>query len=415
MQQKGAVTRIQAAVLVIILAIAGGATGFYAMQATQPAVEKRLTVSFALSSEEWEVLIKDVFPLFTEQTGVQVDPFDVRPEQLVSTLEAQTLAGDVRIDVFGQDNLALAQLVERDLVMDLSEFEDDIDTAIHQSLIDAGKFDGKLYFMPYRPNVQIAYYNIEKFEQYDLQPPMTWDELLDVAKTFYEEEGSGKALFKSWGAAPTMTQAFEYIVSAGGDPLEFNDEGNKAFFRFMQELWPYLSPDHVTAKWDTSNEALATGSAYIMQNWPFGVPVIADTLGFGRENLGTYSGWAGPVREAHVIGGEVMGVPRLSNQPDLAMDFIEFLQSKEVQEILASEMAWPSVRDDAFGEVPDWLQPHFDSISDAIAEGIFRPNVPYISDYQELFNEAYTRILVGGEDIDTVLDEMHGRMQAIIA
>ena len=50
--------------------------------------------------------------------------------------------------------------------------------SIYPALRAAGIFGGQRYFVPFRPNVQIAYYNADKFAEYGLQPPRTWPELL---------------------------------------------------------------------------------------------------------------------------------------------------------------------------------------------------------------------------------------------
>ena len=54
------------------------------------------------------------------------------------------------------------------------------------------QFDGKYYFLPARPNVQITYYNSAKFEQYGVQPQKTWDDLMATAKTIQEQAGVGQ-------------------------------------------------------------------------------------------------------------------------------------------------------------------------------------------------------------------------------
>jgi trehalose transport system substrate-binding protein len=197
-----------------------------------------------------------------------------------------------------------------------------------------GVSGGVRYFLPFRPNVQIAYYNAERFAQYNLQPPRTWPELLAVARTFYEKEQTGRVLFTGAGGAPTTTQLYEWIVAAGGDPFDFAHPGTVATFRFLAALRPYLSSESRRAKWNTTNEALAQEVTYLAQNWPFGVPLLVQE--YGKTAIRTYSGWAGPVREAHVIGGDVLGIPVGAPHRQLALALIRYLQSREVQTILVN-------------------------------------------------------------------------------
>ncbi len=372
-----------------------------------------LSVSMSLTEEEWKVMREDIFPQFEEEHNCTIEAYEVAAGDLPRKLESMVKAGKIEIDVFGQDNMQLAILVDDGLVEDLSAYEEEIPDQVIDALIDAGRFEGKLYFMPYRPNVQITYYNEAKFNEYGLSPPMNWDELMSVAKTFKENEGVGRVLIKAAGGAPTTAQIYEWIVSAGGDPLEFNDQGCIATFRYLQDLWPYLSPDSKTAKWDTTNTFIAQESAYIGQNWPFGIPIVVQT--YGKSEVKTYHGFSGPVKEAHVIGGEVLGIPKGAPHMDLALDFIWYMQSKEVQEILASKLAWPSIRSDATGRVEDWMKPYYQSILDAMEYGVFRANVPYWTEFDKLFNDAFEEIVINGEPVEETLNKYHNEMERIKA
>ncbi len=150
--------------------------------------------------------------------------------------------------------------------------------------------------------------------------------------------------------------------------------------------------------------------SYLAQNWPFGVQLLIKE--YGKTEIKTYSGWAGPSREARVVGGEVLGIPVGTPHKDLALDFIWFMQSREVQEILTSSLGWPSIRSDAYGQVEEWMRPHFQAVSEALKHGVFRKNVPYWADFEKLINEAFVRIVMRGEDVDRVLNTLHDRMEA---
>ncbi|MBU0672017.1 MAG: extracellular solute-binding protein [Candidatus Margulisbacteria bacterium] len=353
---------------------------------------------------------EEIFPSFEKANKIKIEAIQMEASDLPQVLEAQVKAGNVKIDLFARDNQQLSYFVYKDLVEDLSLQEKDIPPTVIPALIEAGKFKQKLFFLPYRPNVQITYYNQEKFNQYGLKPPRNWDELLRVAKLFKEKEKTGKVLFMAHGGEPTALQLYEWIVSAGGDPLSLNDEGCVNTFAFLQSLWPYLSPDSIQAEFDTSNEYLARDSAYLMQNWPHGARVIVED--YKKQGIATYHGFSGPVREAHVVGGEVLGIPRGAPNKELALRLVKYLQSKEVQEKLVSKLGWPSIRSDAYGTVPQWLQPHFESVDQALTYGVFRKNVPYWNDYVKYINEAFAEIVTRGAPVKKTLDFYHDQLEA---
>jgi trehalose transport system substrate-binding protein len=363
-----------------------------------------------LGEAEWKVMREEIFPPFEQANRIKIELIQMEAGDLPQVLEAQVTAGKVEIDLFAQDNMQLSYLVYKGLVEDLSANEKKIPRTVIPALISAGKFKNKLYFMPYRPNVQITYYNKDKFDKYGIYPPGSWNELLKVAMIFKRKEKVGKILFKAYGGASTATQLYEWIVSAGGDPLSINDEGCVNTFAYLQNLWPYCSPDSIRAKFDTSNEYLARDSAYLMQNWPFGVRVIVED--YKKTGIATYHGFSGPAREAHVVGGEVLGIPKGAPNREVSLKFVKYLQSKEVQEKLVSRLGWPSIRSDAYGTIPDWMKPHFRAVSEALSYGIFRKNVYYWNDYVKYINEAFTEIVIRGQPVKRTLDHYHKQLEA---
>jgi trehalose transport system substrate-binding protein len=99
-------------------------------------------------------------------------------------------------------------------------------------------------------------------------------------------------------------------------------------------------------------------------------------------------------------------------QKDAAIQFANFLMSKEAQEVLVAKNGWPSVRDDATAQVPEELKPTFDAIQKALTDGWYRPNVPYWNDASDAMNAAIQRIMVKGEPVKATLDSLHADIAA---
>lgn len=375
----------------------------------QSARSKTLTVTMSLGEEEWRVMRADIFPAFEKEHNISIRSLQIEASQLPTKLEALRAAGKRQIDVFAQDNMELAQLINKGLSLDLSAYASRIPQHVLSNLVESCKFNGKLMFMPFRPNVQIVYYNKNAFEQNNLEPPRTWDELLAVAKRLKQEEGTGRVLLKAFGGNPTATQVYEFILQAGGDPYSFNDAGCVAAFGFLQKLWPEVCEESLRAKWDSTNEILARQEAYLAQNWPFGIVVLVGQ--YKLDFIATYSGWQGPAGEKHVIGGDVFGVAKDCSNTARALDFIQYMQSKPVQEILAQKLGWPSIRTDAYASVPDWQKPHYASIAQALSHGVFRRNVAWWPAYAKYVSEAFRRIVVDQQPVEETLAKYKEKLE----
>jgi trehalose transport system substrate-binding protein len=370
-------------------------------------------ITFSTSLSDSEVpTVEEVLGMFQDQTGAQVQMTAVTSSDLPQKLQVEVDSGSHTIHLFAQDNLALAPLVEGDLVEDLSDVE--ITEGVTEALIPE-QFDGKQYFLPYRPNVRVAYVNNGRFEEAAVSPPTTVEEFMSVAESLKEAAGGQPkvtlSLEASSGAAAVTIS--EWIVSYGGDPVVLNDEGSVQAFTTLQQLWQdeLLAQESLQGKFDTEVQYLQGETAWMAQNWPFTSAELATQGLLGEFTV--YEGWTGPARGAHVIGGEVLGIPKgvSGKEKEAAIALAQFLMSKEAQEILVAKNAWPSVRNDALSQVPEEQQQTFDAIQKALDEGWYRPNVIYWPDVDEAINEGIRRIMVNGESVQPVLDELHTQIE----
>src|SRR5690606_37934346 len=104
-------------------------------------------------------------------------------------------------------------------------------------------------------------------------------------------------------------------------------------------------------------------------------------------------------------GGEVQAIPNGSPNREAAMVFAQYLMSRETQELLITELAWPAVREDAYGVVSGWQTPYFDSVREAMVNAQARPNVVYWGAVQGIMADAWARIVQNGDDPESVLND----------
>lgn len=378
---------------------------------TKPAKAKELTVAMAMNESEWQVMNDKVFKLFEEETGIKVKGLQIEYAEMENKVQALHEAGKAEIDIVCPDNMLLAGLVEKGLIKDMTEYESLISSDISPNLYDGFKFDGKLYYFPMRTNAKINFYNETKFNEYNLTPPTTWDELKNVIRTFYENENVGRYAIQANNGAPTTATLFEFITSAGGDPLVLNDAGSVEAYTFLQEIWPHMSSESKRANPNVINQLLATETVYYADNWPFAANILVKDN--GKDNIKAHVGFAGPDRMVKVLGGSVMAVTTATEKDEEARMLIEFLMSKEVQEIFCAEIGWAPIRSDAIGTIEDWQKPYFEEVINALEYAEPRPIVNYWSDVDKAINDAFVEIVVeGNKDVQGVLDKYHANIEA---
>jgi trehalose transport system substrate-binding protein len=396
------------AVLVAAMALVASACG--APQTTQEGDGQlsgtSITFNVSLAEEEQEG-IQQVLDAFTQQTGAEVKVSNVPAEDIPSKLQVEVDSGQHTIHLISYDNNTLATLVDQELVQPLDEVE--IPSEVSESLIPA-TFDGTQYFLPFRPNVRVAYANEQQFQSAGVSsPPASFDEYRSMAETFMQETGQPRVTVSLAPGSSAPVVVSEWILSFGGDPVVLNDEGSVEAMTELQAMWEdgLLARESLQGEFDTEVDYLRGETAFYAQNWPFTSSIFQDEGVL--ELFMIDNGWAGPDGEFHVIGGDVLAIPTgvEGDQKEAAIELANFLMGQEAQSILAEVNAWPSIRDDAVQNVPSELQPTFDAVQEALANGWYRPSVSYWPAVQTAMDEAVRRILQEGEDPKTVLDELH--------
>lgn len=417
--KPGSRTAAAAACLVLLATACGGSGGGLA---DGRLAGTRITFSISVSDEE-KPAIQALLTRFERETkarvslellgrfrspvGARVDlTTSISSPELVERLRHDVRRGNPGIALFAQDNLALKALVDEALVQDLSGVA--VPGSVSASMLPP-KFGGRQYFLPFRPNVRLTYVDRERVDRAGVRPPTTVRELKTAAEKLKAVAGRPAVTLSLAAGDPAAVTISEWIVSFGGDPLVLNDAGSQRAFQFLQSLWKegVLARESLFGKYDTEVDNLQSGTAWLAQNWPITSAQLAKQGMLQRFSV--YPGWKGPARAVHVIGGDVLGIPEgiTGKQKKAALALAEFLMSKESQEYLVETNAWPSIREDAYGQVPKEQEETFTAIRAALQDGWFRPSVSYWPDVTSAMTEAVNRILLQNERVKQVLDELN--------
>ena len=246
------------------LFVALGILAMLPVLAAAEAEKATLTVTMRLAEAEWQVMRQDILPTFEILCRCQVRAIDVPPETLVQRLRAMKQAGRMDIDLFAQDNMRLQELVDAGLVSPMTDEESVMSKSVYPALQAAGVIGERRYFVPFRPNVQIAYYNADKFAEYGLQPPRTWPELLAVARAFKERDGIGRVLFKGPGGPRRPLNSTNGSLPRAGTRSTLLTPARSRLLTF----WPPCAPTFLPNRAAPSGTRPTTPWPRTPRSWP---------------------------------------------------------------------------------------------------------------------------------------------------
>ncbi|MBA7707077.1 hypothetical protein ES703_115942 [subsurface metagenome] len=356
-----------------------------------PPTSERIVFVVDVADEEW-IALREILDELEPELGAEVFLMSVDSKYYVARLHKMEASNNMRWDLMAVDNNMLGILCGRGLVEELPD--EVVPPNLLSSLRPLIECEDKVSFVPFRPNVKIAFYNEPKFAQYGLRPPETWNELLEVAKVFHEEEGVGRVAIQGYPGPATAVTVFEFVTAAGGNPLTLDDEGSRKAFGFLKELELYLAEEYKETRFDTANELLICDVVYLVSNWPYGIKVVIEDA--GKEEIEVYPGWRGPQREAHVLGGDVLAVPKGAPHKKKAIKLIELLLEKETQQKLLSRLWWPPARWDAY----ELASPYSQCIQNALGSAALRETSPQWTLVEGVLDRAFREIVQEHGDLD---------------
>jgi len=252
-------------------------------------------------------------PDFTALTGATINVITVPFANVYQSILADQAAGTNGYQAFVFDPQWMVDFVTPGYLQDLTDYVNN-DSAIQWD--DIGQFfrefsasyNGKIYTIPLDGDFHMVYYRTDILEQNHLQPPKTWDDYLNIAKTTNGQDmnGDGVADFGSCIAKGRSQQSYWFIssvasgmlqsqgTSQGGffdtdtfDPLTNNAAFIKALDQY-KETSSYGPADEVTWSAGNSRTYFTSGRCALTLDWgDIGTLAIDPTQSVVMDKVGT--------------------------------------------------------------------------------------------------------------------------------
>lgn len=232
--------------------------------------------------------------------------------------------------------------VAADKMEPLNDFyeEEELNDKFPEELIDMVSSDGDIYSVPvniHRGNVM--FYNMEVFEENDIEPPTDVDEFFEVAE---ELEAAGVTPLamgdkESWPA----TQIYENLLLANLGPEDyealfegevgFDDERVATATEQFGQMLEYVNEDHASRNWQDSAQMVADGEAAMINMGDWAKGYFVNDLGFEVNEGFGYTPFPGTSEDFMVIT-DTFGLPKGVENPEQVKEFLSVLGSKEGQD-----------------------------------------------------------------------------------
>lgn len=279
---------------------------------------------------------------------------------------------------------------------------------------------GEYYSVPMMTDTRMLVYRTDVFEEAGFEPPQSWTELLEQAQFFKESDLIENGFATHWSPdGDLVATAWNHIFwSFGGelwDPASYTVEGvlntdaGVEAINFANQLWQTAPDGAGSFGFDEVVGAMCNGSTAMVEIWyGFGNAFTSTDSCAEAENIGFA---VVPGEDMHFIslGGMGISLSAYSENPEAALDLIEWLQSDEVQLRWAAEGGFPARISILQSEEFQNAAPYTASFAEAFQLVKDFWNLPEYQEMlgiqQEYLNLAITGQLGAQEALDLIAEE----------
>lgn len=316
---------------------------------------------------------------FEQITGTTVVIEGLGHEEAVEKVTLD-FAGQTGVyDIVLQPNRALGKLVANGWLRPIDDFYNDPalrdpNFSYEESLLNKEWFretctyQDKVYGLPFHFISMYLWYRYDWFDHpdeqaafkekfgYDLpNPPVTWDEYMDVAEFFTRPKGSTLAgqvidfdvFGHAWGGARHVTAWYDFlniIYSYGGrdialpdnrgdsyGPVTVNSPENLAALKYIIDSLKFAPPGVLSYTWDEKQAAQQSGLVAMAIQWDDAAFAVEDPEQSKSAGKIAYSGVPINKEKMTQIEGWDYLIPKSSKNPELAWLFVQWAMSDQIQ------------------------------------------------------------------------------------
>ncbi|MCB0177064.1 MAG: extracellular solute-binding protein [Anaerolineae bacterium] len=187
-------------------------------------------------------------PDFTELTGATVNVVTVPNAELYQKALADLATGTNSFDGFLFAPQWIVDFAPAGFLEDLTDRVHN-DEALEWDDIapffqDFNSYDGKVYSIPLDGDFHMVYYRTDLLEEAGLEPPRTWDDYLNIAKTLNGQDfdGDGEGDYGSCIAKARAQQSYWWIYSIAAPFIQSQGTSQGAFFN-TETMEPLVNND----------------------------------------------------------------------------------------------------------------------------------------------------------------------------
>jgi multiple sugar transport system substrate-binding protein len=340
----------------------------------------------------------------------------------VDRVQAETQAGRGTVSVLGTLHGDYPMFVAEGAVQPLDDLAAELaDRGFQQVFMDLGRLGTDTQY--YIPWMQATYIMTAHRQALEYLPEgvdldaLSYAQLAEWAANVHEATGERLLGFPGGGLMHRFFQGYLYPSYTGGLVTEFRSDAAETMWEEFRDLWQYVSPRSTTYAF--MQEPLLAGEVWIAFDH---TARLLDALNQSPDDFVTFPAPAGPEGRGFMPVLAGLAIPAHSPDPEIARELIDYLTRPEVQVSLleAGIGFFPVVEAELPPDLPAGIRLAGSAINAQSGSPDALPSLLPVGlgalggEFNKVFQDTFTRIVVRGEDIRIVLDQEAQNLQAVM-
>ena len=343
---------------------------------------------------------------------------------MIDLLKAEAQAGSGTVDLVGALHGTFPVLAQEDVLFDLSDLLAEIQAEyeLPEAFVELGKL-GTEDYQYYIPWMQATYIMAAHKDALQYLPEgadinaLTWEQLAAWAKNIYNATGEAKLGLPVAGLFHRFLEGYLYPSFTGGMVTGFKTAEAVAMWEwFKSDLWPYVHPQSIA--YEFMQEPLLAGEVLVAFDH---TARLINAFNERPEDFVAFPAPAGPAGRGFMPVVVGLGIPFTAPNPDGAEALLKYMLSPETQARVLKDLAFFPV---VGGVDTSGLSAGVAIEAGAVSAQANSPDaLPALlpvglgsrgGEINEIYRNAFSRIVLNGEDIQTVLEQEGANLQKLL-
>ncbi len=343
---------------------------------------------------------------------------------LIDLILAGAESGAGEIDVVGALHGTFPPLAREDAMMNMIDVADDLsaDRELAPAYLETGLLgsDDFLYYVPWMQATYIMAANVEALdylpEGADINA-LTWEQFGEWCQNILDQTGEPRCGLPHAGLFHRFLEGYMWPSFTGGMVSNFKSAEAAAMLEWARDtLWPTIHPQSIN--YEFMQEPLLAGEVWVAFDH---TARLLEAFNGEPDNFVAFPAPAGDFGRGFMPVVVGLGIPADAPDPEAGTAVIEYLTRPDVQGAVLNELGFfPVVSGVDTANLPVGIGIEAAAVEAQATSADALPALLPVGlgerggEINQIFRNAFDRVVLNGEDIQTVLDEEAANLQTLM-